>query len=374
VDHQLRPESGAEIRRVRGWLSARGIRHEVVAWSQAKPVSGIQNAARAARYSLLGEWCREHGCPHLLTAHQREDQVETFLIRRRAGSGPEGLAGISAIREFADCRILRPLLGVPKARLSGLLEAERQPFISDPSNSNPIFERSRLRGDGTIPVGADFAALCDEIRTLGCERLAQERKRATLLARAVSLHPGGFAVIDPGLVLEAPHDTAERVLAAVAATIGGGIYPARRRVVERLRESFARGKGQTLGGCRFVAWRGRFLVLRELAPAAPPVQLIPGAGLLWDGRFEVGLPGTADRPVVIGHLGRAGATELRRFASGLSRSGLPRLLHPILPAGWDEDGIVVVPQLGYVRPGKVAVPQFSFRPVNPVTRAGFTVV
>src|SRR5262249_52592390 len=159
--------------------------------------------------SLLAEWCREHGCPHLLTAHQREDQVETFLIRRRAGSGPEGLAGISAIREFADCRILRPLLGVPKARLRGLLEAERQPFISDPSNSNPIFERSRLRGDGTIPVGADFAALCDEIRTLGGERLAQERKRATLLALAVSLHPGGFAVIDPGLVLEASHDTAE---------------------------------------------------------------------------------------------------------------------------------------------------------------------
>ena len=115
-------------------------------------------------------------------------------------------------------------------------------------------------------------------------------------------------------------------------------------------------------------------MLRELVPAAPPVQLIPGASLLWDGRFEVGLSGTADRPVVIGHLGRAGATELRRFASGLSRSGLPRLLHPILPAGWDEDGIVVVPQLGYVRPDKVAVPQFSFRPVNPVTRAGFTVV
>ena len=99
VDHRLRPESGEEIRRLQGWLSARAIRHEILAWSGDKPVTGIQEAARAARYALLDDWCRAHGCLHLLTAHHREDQADTYLLRRRAGSGANGLAGMSAIRD-----------------------------------------------------------------------------------------------------------------------------------------------------------------------------------------------------------------------------------------------------------------------------------
>jgi tRNA(Ile)-lysidine synthase len=281
---------------------------------------------------------------------------------------------MSAIREFADCRVLRPLLGVPKARLSALLEAERQPFITDPSNRNPAFERSRLRNAGTVPAGTNFAALHDEIRTLGGERVTQERRRDALFGRAVSLHPAGFAVMDPGLVLTAPHEIAVRVLGAVVAAIGGRTYPARRQRVARLREVLAEGRGHTLGGCRFVAWRSRILVLRELADAAAPVQLTPGASLLWDGRFKVTLPVTAGGPLIIGHLGRAGAAEFGRLALCPPRRSLPRLLDPILPAAWDEDGIVAVPQLAYLRRGAVAAPQFGFRPVNPATRAAFTVV
>ena len=83
-----------------------------------------------------------------LTAHHREDQTETHLIRRRAGSGVDGLAGMSAVRELAGCRLVRPLLAVPRARLAALLAAEGQPFLRDPSNLNPVFERARLRRSG----------------------------------------------------------------------------------------------------------------------------------------------------------------------------------------------------------------------------------
>jgi len=377
VDHRLRPESNAEVRRLHGWLSGRAIRHEILVWSGDKPISRIQEAARVARYSLLAEWCREHGCLQLLTAHHQEDQVETHLIRRRAGSGPDGLAGISAIREFADCRVLRPLLGVPKARLVALLDAERQPFITDPSNCDPRFERSRLRGSGAVPADADFTALVRQIRTFGCERVVQERRRDALLAHALILHPAGFAVLDPGFLLAASPEIAERVLAAVAATIGGRIYPPRGRRVARLRERLAGGgrRGHTLGGCLFVVWRERIiLVLRELAAAAAPVRLNPGESLVWDGRFRVVLPVAADKPIVVAHLGRAGIAEFNRLAPDTPRRTLPRLLHPILPAVWDEDGIVAVPQFGYLRHRAAAVPEIGFRPINPATRAGFTVV
>ena len=375
VDHRLRPESGTEIRRLHGWLSARAIRHEILAWSADKPKSGIQEAARGARYALLAEWCREHGCFHLLTAHQREDQAETHLIRCRAGSGADGLAGMSAIRECADCRILRPLLGVAKVRLVAFLEAERQPFITDPSNRDPTFERSRMRSTGVVPVGADFAALLIGIRTLGHERAAHERNCDRLLAETVVLHPAGFAVLDPALAL-APSEIADRALQAIVAAIGGKRYPARRERVARLRDMLAGGarRGHTLGGCRFVHWRHRILVFRELAGAAGPVRLTPGTSVLWDRRFGVALPATATGAVTVGYLRRSGVVALNRQRPKPPRCGLPRLIYPILPAVWDNEGIAAVPHLGYRREGDAALPEFRFRPIKPLTRAGFTVV
>jgi tRNA(Ile)-lysidine synthase len=376
VDHRLRRESGCEIHLLHAWLSARRIRHEVLAWSEDKPVSGVQEAARAARYSLLAGWCRQHGSLHLLTGHHCEDQVETHLIRRRAGSGAGGLAGMPAIRELGDCRILRPLLGVAKARLVALLHAEGQPFITDPSNRDPIFERSRLRRDGAIPAGPDLEALLTNIRARGFERAVDEPDRDRLLAQAMMLHPAGFAVLDPGLVLAAPHEIAERALSAIVATIGGKPYAARRRRVARLREVLAGTprRGHTLGGCRFVPWRERILVMRELAHAAQPVRLPPGARCLWDCRFSLALPAAASRAVRVEYLGEAGVAELNRLRPRSRRGPLARLVYQILPAVWDEKGIVAVPHLGYRRQPVGVLPEVRFRPVNPLTRAGFTVV
>jgi len=375
VDHGLRPDSGAEIRLLHGWLAARAIRHEILTWSADKPATGIQEAARGARYGLLVEWCRDHGCLHLLTAHQREDQAETHLIRRNAGSGANGLAGMSAIREFADCRILRPLLGIAKARLVAFLDAERQPFVTDPSNRDPTFERSWLRGTGAVPVGADFAALLRVICKLGRQRAANERKLARLLAQMVVLHPAGFAVLDPGLV-DASSDIAERAFQAIVAAIGGKPYPVRRKRVARLRAVLAgtERRGHTLGGCCFVHWRQRIFVLRELADAAGPVRLNPGTSALWDHRFSVALPATATGVVTVGYLGRSGVSALNRHRSKLSPCVLPRLIYPILPAVWDKEGLAGVPHLGYRCEGEATLPEFSFRPINPLTRAGFTVV
>src|SRR5882757_3055808 len=62
VDHRLRPESAEEARILGGWLAARGIAHQVLVWTDPKPATGIQEAAREARYGLLAGWCRERGC------------------------------------------------------------------------------------------------------------------------------------------------------------------------------------------------------------------------------------------------------------------------------------------------------------------------
>lgn len=369
VDHRLRPGSDAELRCLGAWLRERGIRHEILVWSGGRPASGIEEAARAARYELLTAWCRARGCLHLLLAHHEEDQVETYLIRRRAGSGPAGLAGMSAIRELSGCRLLRPLLGFPKARLVARLDAERQPWLVDPSNRDTAFERARLRAG---PQLAERERLSAEIRACGAARQACERARDRLLAKAVALHPAGFAVLDAGLAAAAP-PAAAPALAAVVATIGGSRYPLRRARVARLLAALAGGaRGYTLGGCRFVRWRDGILVLRELARAAGPVRLMPGTGCLWDRRFAVMLPQTASGPVEISYLGPAGVRELNRRL-GRRPLPLPRLIHPVLPAARDDRGLACVPALGYRRAGAPA-PIFLFKPVNPLTTAGFTVV
>jgi tRNA(Ile)-lysidine synthase len=61
VDHRLRRESAEEAQTVGSWLVARGIAHHVLVWTDPKPVTGIQEAARAARYRLLAAR-REQGC------------------------------------------------------------------------------------------------------------------------------------------------------------------------------------------------------------------------------------------------------------------------------------------------------------------------
>jgi tRNA(Ile)-lysidine synthase len=369
VDHGLRPESAVEARQAGVWLGARGIPHAILNWKGEKPTSGLQEAARAARYRLLGEWCRAQGCLHLLTAHHREDQAETFLIRRRAKSGPDGLAAMPAVREAAGYRIVRPLLAVPRARLKAFLIAEGQDWIDDPSNRNPAFERVRLRD---TPFGDDIFA---EIAEHAAARVEREGALNRLMARHVFLHPAGFATLDPAPILAAPGDLAERLLSRVAATVGGAIYPPRRERVARLCDGLAAApdRPRTLGGCRFVPWRGRVLVMREVAAAAP-LRLSPGAACIWDRRFQVSA--SARKGLVLGCLGQDGVAALGRARlQGNRLTELPPLVHPALPAFRDGQGCILgVPHIPYRCCAPDGLPNLAFRPETPLTQAAFTVV
>lgn len=371
IDHGLRRESADEARMVASWLDARSIPHAILYWAGLKPDSGIQEAAREARYRLLAAWCRDHGCLHLLAAHHLEDQIETHLIRRRAGSGIDGLAGMSAVRELPDCRLVRPLLSVSRGRLAALLAAEKQGFLNDPSNLNPFFERARIRLGASVG-GKSIEELIGEIRTRARERIRREQALDTLIAGAVALHPAGIGVIDPALLAAADPETVERLLSRVVSCLGGLPYPARAVRLARLRRALAQEprRVRTLGGCRFVPWRGRLLVLRELALAEAPVALEPGAALWWDRRYAVSLPAEAAGAFTLGYLGQcAGAAPEGSFGRML-----PPLVHSALPAFWDEEGVAAVPHLAHVRPGLLMPPTLSFRPAKPLTPPGFTVV
>ena len=145
IDHGLRVGSAKETGRVGKWLSERSIKHVVLKWRGEKPMTGIQQAARNARYRLLDYWCQNNHVLHLLIAHTREDQAETLLMRLQRGSGLDGLAAMSAQRELTHCRLLRPLLGLSRNVLREFLKYQEQDWIEDPSNRDARFLRTRLR-------------------------------------------------------------------------------------------------------------------------------------------------------------------------------------------------------------------------------------
>ncbi|MEK7342955.1 MAG: tRNA lysidine(34) synthetase TilS [Pseudomonadota bacterium] len=140
VDHGLREASADEAAMVARWCADQGIAHSILL--PDRPVEGnVQAWARATRYRLIERWRVETGIDWIMTAHHADDQLETLLMRLNRGSGVGGLAGVRA----RTGRIIRPLLDVRKAALLALAEAEHLPFVHDPSNADPRFDRAALR-------------------------------------------------------------------------------------------------------------------------------------------------------------------------------------------------------------------------------------
>ena len=144
VDHGLRPEAAREARVVKELARALDVEHRTLRWTGDKPRSGVPAAARAARYRLLAKAARGTGARHVLTAHTRDDQAETLLMRLLRGSGIAGLSAMARESERDGVLLARPFLNVSKARLIATLNKAGVAFADDPTNRDPIFTRPRL--------------------------------------------------------------------------------------------------------------------------------------------------------------------------------------------------------------------------------------
>lgn len=145
VDHGLRPAARHEAEAVVEAASSLGLPASILRWDGEKPSSRLQERARAARYDMLFRAARACGASHVVTAHTRDDQAETVLMRLADGSGPRGLSGIRPQAEREGLVLSRPLLGVSKATLVALCQERNWPFATDPGNGDPRFARARWR-------------------------------------------------------------------------------------------------------------------------------------------------------------------------------------------------------------------------------------
>jgi len=356
VDHDLRQTSAAEAGQVAEWMAGIGMAHTVLKWAGPKPQTGIQAAARDARYALMNQWCRDNGFATLLVAHHRDDQAETYLTRLNRGSGPNGLAGMSATTERHGVRIVRPLLGVPKSRLVSTCRALRQAWIDDPSNRDPRYARTHARAHLTAQNNG--AVIAEQTRLYGIARAARDREIRALLKTAATEYAEGFVRLNWRALAEAPDDVGTGALARVLCRVSGAFHGPRTNKLAALHRAVTQGLTTTRSLHRCLAvpqTDGHILICRE-PRNLPTVPIEAGSQFTWDRRFLVALdPGSKLDGMTVGPLGRKGWKQIRDRA----RSALPTQMCYAVPALFHQDQVISAPNLRVPRDMSGFAAQFS---------------
>lgn len=107
----------------------------------------VQMAARELRYAWFNELMARQHIKMLVTAHQLDDNLETFIINLSRGTGIKGLIGIPPKTET----IARPLLPFSRAQLLEFAKKEHIEWREDQSNAETKYLRNKIR-HGIVPI------------------------------------------------------------------------------------------------------------------------------------------------------------------------------------------------------------------------------
>ena len=269
VNHQLRPEAGAEAEYVALLMKKIGVEHHILHWEGQKPEKGIEEAAREARYGLLREWCLKHGVPVLLVAHNKRDQAETFLMRLQRGSGADGLAAMQERTERNGIELWRPLLNVLPEDLRAYLREQGVQWVEDPSNRDDDYLRVRIRK--LLPVLEDSVGITVERLAATADRMARvrdylESETEKFIKSDVVFWEKCGCAFSPAGWQKLHQELRLRVLAFLLKKIGENVYPPRMEESERLEAALLSEdfKNRTLGGCEIIKFGRRIWIVREM--------------------------------------------------------------------------------------------------------------
>ncbi len=101
----------------------------------------FQNWAREQRYQFFRDLKKDYKADAIITAHHRDDQIETILQKLFRGSSPSAWQGMSVW----DGELFRPLLPFSKQQVLEFCDFEAIPFRTDKSNESADFARNFIR-------------------------------------------------------------------------------------------------------------------------------------------------------------------------------------------------------------------------------------
>ena len=347
---------------------------------RARTGGHTEAAWRDARWAFLRRVARGFRA-RVATAHTRDDQLETIVMRVLRGSGARGIAALAAPSE-----VLRPWLGVSRSELARWVALEGLPFVEDPMNASLRFLRGRVRHELLPAFEQAVPGFGDAMLALG-ERAAEWRRDVEhyLDGCGVVRSAEGTRVTVPARVLEATTDAGRAVLwPAICARAGVTLDANGTHAAVRFSTGTRRGGHIALAGGATIARqreaRGDVFEVRRASAREAGWSDFSGVAAALPSRFGrwrfrrlgveplakdawcIGLP--ADTPVVVRrwHPGdrvrTAGAPAGRRVTRYFTEARVPVLDRPSWPVLLAADELVWVP--GVCR--GLAAPSRSGRP------------
>lgn len=292
VDHALQEDSAQIIAKAVAQAQRLGAIANRFYWHHGVIKSGVQDAARRARYGLMGEFCRTHGIDKLLVGHSRDDQAETLWMRKQCGGGWRAMAGMSAQSyapvwpQLRDLTLVRPLLEWSRNALRAVCTEAGEAWHDDPANENldylRVQARAALEGDAVL---ADV--LLDEGAIMRRRRETDERAALDWTA-GIKIVAGGGAIIP----LTAFHSITETALARLIMCVSGQPRMADMARIRALISAMGETDftAQTLGGCIIAARGGGFVMARETGrwlSRGSVISLPQHNAIVFDGRWEM---------------------------------------------------------------------------------------
>tara|TARA_Y100000591_G_C21774805_1_gene667623 strand:- start:345 stop:1364 length:1020 start_codon:yes stop_codon:yes gene_type:complete len=266
INHNIRINSEKEAINVKSLLKKHKINLKIISIKQ-KISKNIQSQARKYRYKLLTDYCKKQNIKIILTAHNLEDQVETFLIRLSRGSGLTGLSSMRFISPLSNKILLaRPLLDVKKRYLISISKKTFGKFFRDPSNTNKKYLRSKIRTlqKPLLKSGINYDSIFKSISNLASSKSVLDNYYKQLSQDIISKHKYDVSINIQNLN-NLSDEIKIRIINDSIRLIKKNYYNPRSKKVEKLinklkQKNFTRS---TLGGCLFFKKNGKIWLKKE---------------------------------------------------------------------------------------------------------------
>jgi tRNA(Ile)-lysidine synthase len=317
-------------------------------------------------------WGKQGGV--IVTAHTRDDQVETVFMRVLRDSGARGLAAL-----YATSEIVRPLLDCSRAEVAAYVRGVGAEWIEDPTNASMRFLRNRVRHDLLPALARAVPGLEEHLLALARRAAAWRVRVDWLVDKLAHVGSDGRNVVVAVDAL-ASHSPAQLAVLwpAIAARVGLAMdWRGTERAAAFANDGQVGARIQLSRGWEIVRSRHQFELRQAHRPAFPDHERVLVPGVRWGGwRFTATRDAhvmsdewVAQLPENAAHrvrawqpgdrmrLGSSAMRKVKRFLSDAHVSGARRGGWPVVLAG---DEIVWIPGVrrsdaAVVRPGTPGV-------------------
>jgi len=263
VNHKLRPEADTETEYVKEICEKLDIPCKIFYWDDEKPSTGLEAAAREARYKMMTDYCHENNIEYLLTAHQSDDQIETFLMNLSRGSGLYGLAAMMPESNRNGIKILRPLLNVSRDEIKKYCDNNNIRYFVDSMNSDEHYTRVKIRKNRHLlndDLGISDARILLAIQNLSRTREWMDKyidMRIEMVIRSWG------ALFVASFLFDEAEEIRLKFLGTLIQKIGGDIYPIRLNSLQMALSKLSADCKFTLGHCTIRRLNDRILIVPE---------------------------------------------------------------------------------------------------------------